>query len=139
MTKQSLGTYVNTEGRAQQTFAAITPPGEAREDWKIIRALSEVLGEKLPYDKISEVRQRMSEVAPNLTRYGNVEEANFFNLSVKMAAAGAKGLVSEAPISVERQELEDFYLTNSISRASPTMARCVTAVKEQKQKASFKS
>jgi len=133
------GTYVNTEGRAQQTFAAITPPGEAREDWKIIRALSEVLGEKLPYDKISEVRQRMSEVAPNLTRYGNLEEANFFNLSAKMADAGAKGQVSEAPITVERKELEDFYLTNSISRASPTMARCVTAVKEQKQKAYLKS
>merc|ERR1719369_370211 len=133
------GTYVNTEGRAQQTFTAVTPPGMAREDWKIIRALSEVVGKKLPYDKISEVRQRMSEVAPNLTRYGNLEEANFFNLSAKMADAGAKGQVSEAPISVERKELEDFYLTNSISRASPTMARCVTAVKEQKQKAYLKS
>jgi NADH-quinone oxidoreductase subunit G len=50
------------EGRAQQTFAALTPPGEAREDWKIIRVVSEVVGEKLPYDKISELRARMAEV-----------------------------------------------------------------------------
>ncbi len=56
------GTYVNMEGRAQQTFAALTPPGEAREDWKIIRVVSEVVGEKLPYDKISELRARMAEV-----------------------------------------------------------------------------
>jgi NADH dehydrogenase/NADH:ubiquinone oxidoreductase subunit G len=50
------------EGRAQQTFAALTPPGEAREDWKIIRVVSEVVGEKLPYDKIAELRARMAEV-----------------------------------------------------------------------------
>ena len=50
------------EGRAQQTFAALTPPGEAREDWKIIRVVSEVVGEKLPYDKITELRARMAEV-----------------------------------------------------------------------------
>merc|ERR1712002_894673 len=124
------GTYVNMEGRAQQTYPALVPPGEARVDWKIIRAISEVLGEKLPYDKITEVRKRMAEVAPNLTRYGNVEEANFFSLSAKMAD-GVKARLSETPISVARQELEDFYLTDSISRASPTMARCVTAVKEQ--------
>jgi len=132
------GTYVNTEGRAQQTFPAISPPGEAREDWKIIRAISEVLGEKLPYDKISEVRTRMAQVAPNLTRYGNVEEANYFNLAASMAQ-GIKARLSEAPLTVSQQNLEDFYLTDSISRASPTMARCVTAVKEQRAKPYLKS
>jgi len=132
------GTYVNMEGRAQQTFPAITPPGQAREDWKIIRAISEVLGEKLPYDKLSEVRARMSEVSPNLVRYGNAEEANYFSLAAKMAAK-VKAPVSQSPISVEKQQLEDFYLTDSISRASPTMAKCVTAVKEQKQKPYLKS
>ena len=50
------------EGRSQQTFPALTPPGEAREDWKIIRVISEVIGEKLPYDKIHELRGRMAEV-----------------------------------------------------------------------------
>jgi len=132
------GTYVNTEGRAQQTFPAITPPGEAREDWKIIRAISEVLGEKLPYDKIGEVRGRMAQVAPNLTRYGNVESANYFDLAAKMAS-GLKARLSEAPLVASQQNLEDFYLTDSISRASPTMARCVTAVKEQRAKPYLKS
>jgi NADH dehydrogenase (ubiquinone) Fe-S protein 1 len=62
-------TYVNTEGRAQMTRAAVTPPGDAREDWKIIRAVSEVAGRPLPYETVSEVRARMSEVAPTTTRY----------------------------------------------------------------------
>ncbi len=75
------GTYVNTEGRAQQTIAALTPPGMGRVDWKIIRAISEVIGETLPYDTLTEIRARLSEVAPNLTRYGLVEEANFFKES----------------------------------------------------------
>merc|ERR1712107_630221 len=70
------GTYVNMEGRSQQTFPALTPPGEAREDWKIIRVVSEVIGEKLPYDKIGELRARMAEVSPNLVRYGTAEAAN---------------------------------------------------------------
>lgn len=71
-------TYVNTEGRAQQTLVAVTPPGRAREDWKIIRALSEVLGVKLPYDNLNEIRDRLEDVAPHLTRYGHAEDANFF-------------------------------------------------------------
>merc|ERR1712179_424115 len=72
------GTYVNMEGRTQQTFPALAPPGEARVDWKIIRVISEVIDEKLPYDKLQELRARMAEVSPNLVRYGNVETANFF-------------------------------------------------------------
>lgn len=125
------GTYVNMEGRAQQTFAALTPPGEAREDWKIIRVVSEVLGEKLPYDKIADLRARMAEVSPNLVRYGAVEPANFFAQSVAMARAVKAQLAAE-PISVSKQVLEDFYQTDPISRASPTMAKCVTAVKQQR-------
>ena len=79
-------TYVNMEGRAQQTIAALTPPGMARADWKIIRAISEVVGETLPYDTLTEVRARLSEVSPNLTRYGLVEEANFFKESADFSA-----------------------------------------------------
>merc|ERR1740129_525806 len=67
-------TYVNMEGRAQQTYPALVSPGEARVDWKIIRVLSEVLDEKLPYDNLNELRARMAEVAPNLVRYGSVEQ-----------------------------------------------------------------
>ncbi len=100
-------TYVNMEGRSQQTIPALTPPGMGRVDWKIIRAISEVgmnqyaksshvsisssfssqvIGETLPYDTLQEVRGRLSEVAPNLTRYGLVEEANFFKESADFAA-----------------------------------------------------
>merc|ERR1719145_399014 len=79
------GTYVNTEGRAQQTLPALNPPGMARVDWKIIRVVSEVVDEKLPYDKLPELRARMAEVAPNLIRYGNIEPANFFVQSLNLA------------------------------------------------------
>lgn len=71
-------TYVNTEGRAQETLPAVTAPGQAREDWKIIRALSEIIGVKLPYDNLREIRCRLEEVAPHLTRYGDAETANYF-------------------------------------------------------------
>ncbi|XP_065929053.1 NADH-ubiquinone oxidoreductase 75 kDa subunit, mitochondrial isoform X2 [Magallana gigas] len=72
------GTYVNTEGRAQETKLAVSPPGMARDDWKIIRALSEILEKPLPYDTIQEIRSRLEDVAPHLTRYGEAEEANYF-------------------------------------------------------------
>lgn len=78
-------TYVNTEGRAQQTLPAVTAPGQAREDWKIIRALSEVVGAKLPYDTLEEVRYRLEEVAPHLTRYGSAENANYFKQAEQLA------------------------------------------------------
>lgn len=78
-------TYVNTEGRAQQTLPAVTPPGLARDDWKIIRALSEVVGAKLPYDTLDEVRFRLEEVAPHFTRYGSAENANYFRQAEELA------------------------------------------------------
>jgi len=135
-------TYVNTEGRAQQTLPALNPPGMARVDWKIIRAISEVLGETLPYDNIQQIRGRLSEVAPTLTRYGLVEEANYFAQAAQLAAADAKkakALNVKAPLDVTAKLLEDFYMTDSISRASPTMAKCVTAVKAERTKKYFQS
>jgi len=132
------GTYVNMEGRAQQTFPALTPPGEAREDWKIIRVVSEVLDEKLPYDKISELRARMAEVSPNLVRYGTAEPANFFAQSVAMART-VKSQISGQAVDISKKQLEDFYQTDSISRASPTMAKCITAVKQQRESKYAKS
>jgi len=132
------GTYVNMEGRAQQTFPALTPPGEAREDWKIIRVVSEVIDEKLPYDKITELRARMAEISPNLVRYGNTESANFFAQSAAMAKS-LKAQLSADKIDVKKKQLEDFYQTDSISRASPTMAKCVTAVRQQRENKYAKS
>lgn len=68
-------TYVNTEGRSQQTQPGVSPPGMAREDWKILRALSEVTGTPLPYDKLDDLRARLEEIAPHLTRYGELVPA----------------------------------------------------------------
>lgn len=129
---EKTATYVNTEGRAQQTRRAVTPPSYARDDWKIIRALSEVVGKSLPYDNLSEIRHRLTEVAPNLTRYGDVEQANFFSLALGLIQ-GAKGSSpSKTVLKPSILELKDFYMTDSISRASQTMAKCVTAVQTMK-------
>ena len=93
-------TYVNTEGRAQRARLAVTPPGMAREDWKIIRALSEVTtspvivimflcsaqiaGYTLAYEELEEVRQRLSQIAPHLLTCGDLQPANYFALAHKM-------------------------------------------------------
>ena len=122
-------TYVNMEGRAQETYNAITPPGVAREDWKILRALSEVCGHTLPYNDLNAVRQRMSEISPNLTRYGDAEEANYFKQAMELADKAA-GTSSE-PLQPSLNQLPDFYMTDSISRASVTMAKCVDAVRKE--------
>ncbi|KAK4301900.1 hypothetical protein Pmani_025972 [Petrolisthes manimaculis] len=124
------GTYVNMEGRAQQAVQALTPPGQARHDWKIIRALSEIVDVQLPYDNLKELRTRMEQVAPNLTRYGHVEEANYFAQATTLAKlVSDKGTGSV--IDVPQKQLADFYMTNAITRASPTMAKCIVAVKKE--------
>lgn len=66
-------TYVNAEGRAQQTLAAVTAPGLAREDWKVFRALSEVIGQPLKYDTLDELRTRLEQISLHLTNYGKRE------------------------------------------------------------------
>ncbi|XP_076094423.1 NADH-ubiquinone oxidoreductase 75 kDa subunit, mitochondrial-like isoform X1 [Mytilus galloprovincialis] len=123
------GTYVNTEGRAQEARLAVSPPGLARSDWKIIRALSEVIGVTLPYDKLEEIRSRLTEVSPNLTQYEKVEEANYFNQSQQLANL-LKASLDSKPLTVNQVQLKDFYMTDSISRASQTMAKCVQAATE---------
>lgn len=128
---EKTATYVNTEGRAQQTRRAVTPPVYARDDWKIIRALSEIAGNSLPYDNLEEIRRRLSEVSPNLTRYGDVEEANFFNLALGLMQS-SKAQSLKQPLQPSILELKDFYMTDSISRASQTMAKCVNAVQSMK-------
>nr|XP_040031693.1 LOW QUALITY PROTEIN: NADH-ubiquinone oxidoreductase 75 kDa subunit, mitochondrial-like [Gasterosteus aculeatus aculeatus] len=123
------GTYVNTEGRSQHTRVAVTPPGMAREDWKIIRALSELAGAPLPYDSLEEVRSRLAEVSPNLVRYDDVEEANYFKQANELAQLVKQDLVA-TPLVPPQLTAADFYMTDSISRASQTMAKCVKAVTE---------
>ena len=111
-------TYVNTEGRVQRTRLAVFPIGEAKEDWTILRALSEALDIKLPYDTLSEVRQRMIEINPV---FGSDDQAT----GGDWGAFGAKGsLNGESFIS----PISNFYMTDPISRASETMAQCVEAL-----------
>lgn len=123
------GTYVNTEGRAQLTQTAVSPPGNAREDWKIIRALSEVAGRTLQYDDINEVRMRMTEISPTLTRYNHVESANYFKQATALAVAKDIQLYTDA-LQPKQLALADFYMTDSISRSSKTMAKCVRAAND---------
>lgn len=107
----------------------------------------------LSYDTLPQVRARLTEVSPNLTRYGDVEAANYFAQAVELAKVIlntvkyeeklksnyclyiqlVKAQPSSAPLDVRQKTLEDFYMTDSISRASPTMAKCVQAVKKQRQ------
>ncbi|XP_072339022.1 NADH-ubiquinone oxidoreductase 75 kDa subunit, mitochondrial [Scyliorhinus torazame] len=122
-------TYVNTEGRAQQTRVAVTAPGMAREDWQIIRALSEVAGVTLPYDTLDEVRDRLAEIAPNLICYNDVEEANFFKQANELTKLVNQQVLAE-PLAPPQLTIKDFYMTDPISRASQTMAKCVKAVTE---------
>ncbi|XP_026158049.1 NADH-ubiquinone oxidoreductase 75 kDa subunit, mitochondrial [Mastacembelus armatus] len=122
-------TYVNTEGRSQQTRVAVTAPGMAREDWQIIRAVSELAGVTLAYDSLDEVRSRLAEVSPNLVRYDDVEEANYFKQANELAVTVKQDLLA-APLVPPQLTIKDFYMTDSISRASQTMAKCVKAVTE---------
>ncbi|KAJ8350274.1 hypothetical protein SKAU_G00254040 [Synaphobranchus kaupii] len=129
---EKCGTYVNTEGRAQQTRVAVTAPGMAREDWKIIRAISELAGVTLPYDTVDKVRDRLAEVSPNLVRYDDVEEANFFSQANELSKTVDQTLLSQ-PLVPPQLTVKDFYMTDPISRASQTMAKCVKAVTEGAQ------
>jgi len=112
------GTYVNTEGRPQLAMRAAFPPGEAREDWAIIKALSDELGASLPWTTLEGLRAAMYEIAPQLAAIDKVAKADADALSELAAGEGAcdkAGFVS--PVT-------DFYLTNPIARASRIMGEC---------------
>jgi NADH-quinone oxidoreductase subunit G len=108
------GTYVNMEGRVQLSEQAVDAPGEARVDWTILRALSDVVGKTLPFDSLSELRAAIHAERPHLTTTGLTDFG-------PLAAA-----TSPAP-SVSGEivyPIQDFYLTNPIARSSPTLQRC---------------
>ncbi|MBL70524.1 MAG: NADH-quinone oxidoreductase subunit G [Rhodobiaceae bacterium] len=110
-------TYVNTEGRAQMTEQAATPPGEAREDWKIFRALSARLDITLPYDNLNALRAAMYESAPHLARLDEIVVAD------APQTPSHDGLGTDA----FTYAVSDFYFTNPIARASTIMADCAKA------------
>jgi len=108
------GTYVNTEGRVQRGQIAAFPPGDAREDWTIVRALSGVIGKVLPFDNLSELRKSMQGDCPHFTRLDDPEAAAW-------GAFGSAGAMDQGPFA---PAVENFYMTDPISRASETMAKC---------------
>jgi NADH-quinone oxidoreductase subunit G len=112
------GIYVNTEGRVQMAGRASFPPGDAREDWAILRALSDVLGHRLPYDSLAQLRQALFKAHPHLQRIDQITAGDSGDVR---ALASLGGAPDRAPFG---QAIEDFYLTNPIARASAVMAEC---------------
>jgi NADH-quinone oxidoreductase subunit G len=110
-------TYVNTEGRVQRTRLAVFPPGDAREDWKILRALSDALGRRLPYDSLGQVRSRLAAVNAVFAKPDIVVPADWGEF-------GAAGAVDAMPF---KSPVANFYMTDPISRASVTMAKCTAS------------
>ena len=112
------GTWVNTEGRVQMGNRAGFPPGEAREDWAIIRALSDVLGKKLPFDSLSALRANLYAAYPHFAEIDEIAAGNV----TEIATLGQKaGDMSKSGFA---SPIKDFYLTNPIARASAVMAEC---------------
>ncbi|HML29843.1 MAG TPA: NADH-quinone oxidoreductase subunit NuoG [Hyphomicrobium sp.] len=124
-------TYVNTEGRAQQTAKAVFSPGSAKEDWTIIRALSQRAGATLPYDNLKELRAAMYRVSPQLAALDTIETRVVSGLETLAKLSGQTSSEPFAPA------IADFYLTNPVARASAVMAgmSALKASKSQQLKA----
>ncbi len=108
------GTYVNTEGRVQFAEKAVFAPGDAREDWTIVRALADALGVEVGFDSFEQLQSAMIEEVPALGEEGLGDYGKLPKLDAK---AKAEGVIEAYPI-------KDFYMTNPIARASATMQRC---------------
>ena len=118
------GLYVNMEGRVQYAERANFAPGDAREDWAILRALSDVLGAKLGFDSLADLRKALYAAHPHFARIDAIEAG-----SINIANAGALGTGAFTSAVV------DFYLTNPIARASAVMAECSALAKGRLQQA----
>jgi len=116
------GTYVNTEGRVQLANRAGFAPGQAREDWAIIRALSDVLGRKLPFDSLNALRARLYLAHPHFARIDEIAVPDMDSVRSSFTAmAGKAGRLDKSGFA---SPVKDFYLTNPIARASAVMAEC---------------
>lgn len=119
------GTYVNTEGRVQRTARAVDPPGDAREDWSVLVALSHSMGKPLPYTSLVEVRRRMAAISPHLALDETAVQPSSIELTnVMLGSASPSGSPSSTPL---KSIITNFYMTDPVSRASATMAKCVEA------------
>ena len=165
---EKVGTYANMEGRAQRTARAVSPPGEARDDWKILRAISELAGKPLPYAGVDGIRERLAAVAPQLAdgtesihavspdiakvrAMPRVRHARSHALRASAlpdvrarahscARVRARARTGQAMLAVRASDkfdfdtktpfascIDNFYMTDAISRASTTMASCTKA------------
>ncbi len=123
------GLFVNTEGRVQLASRAAFPPGEAREDWAILRALSGALGAALPFDSLAELRKAMFAKHPHLQRLDAIEPGDPESIAALAQLSATLMRDPFAPI------ISDFYLTNPIARASAVMAECSALAKDRLQQA----
>lgn len=113
-------TYLNTEGRPQRTKLAFYPPGESREDWKIIRAIAEVLKVPMSYETSEELYGRIYDYAPHLMRVDLIQKADH---KINLTELNSTNL-KIPPFTYMTQSIDNFYMTNVISRASQVMAKC---------------
>ncbi|KAK9824361.1 hypothetical protein WJX72_009711 [[Myrmecia] bisecta] len=125
-------TFVNTEGRAQRTKEAVPKPGDSREDWQILVALAEVLKQPLPYKTLNAVRERLAEVAPHLQHVDEREAPIWLNGEYFKAFASKAGKAA-ASNKEFRSSIDNFYMTDVISRSSQVMAKCVQAKGSMRQ------
>jgi NADH-quinone oxidoreductase subunit G len=112
------GTYVNTEGRVQMTARAVFPPGEAKEDWAILRALSAQVGQTLPFDSLAQLRKALYGAHPHLAAIGEIAPGDI-NAVAMLAARGGKvgSQAFQSPVGA-------YFQTNPVARASAIMAEC---------------
>ncbi len=115
------GLYVNTEGRVQMGERAVFPKGEAKEDWAILRALSDRLGHTLPYDTLDQLRDRLFAEHPTFGQIGLAPGS--LSSSLDLSGLGVEGDLSDEPL---RSTVESFHLSNPIARASVVMAECAS-------------
>jgi NADH-quinone oxidoreductase subunit G len=122
------GIYVNMEGRVQMAHRAVFPKGEAREDWAILRALSDKLGKTLPYDSLNALRAKL--IADHPT-FGQVDYApGSIPAKLDLGKLGKKGKIADTAFA---SPIKDFHQTNPIARASVTMAECSALAASLKQ------
>ncbi|CAD5257361.1 NADH-quinone oxidoreductase chain 3 [Bosea sp. 62] len=112
------GTFVNTEGRVQMAARATFPPGDAKEDWAILRALSASLGKPLPFDSLSALRRELYAAHPHFAAVDTVAQSDRAGLAKLAGQGGATDKAGFTPA------VADFYTTNPIARASAVMAEC---------------
>ncbi|MBV0911439.1 NADH-quinone oxidoreductase subunit NuoG [Anianabacter salinae] len=118
------GLFVNTEGRPQLALRASFPPGEAKENWAILRALSAEMGAQLPYDSLPQLRQALVKAVPHLKMVDQVPENDWQRLPLQKPGAGAF-----------KPAIADHFLTNPVARASELMAELSRLAAERQQTA----